>query len=184
MPQGSTIRINSRHISRNSIAITAFSALAFLSVMYLATTTHSESSSVWGRQRSSTLDATVSGSFSNEAHSENRLADSLSAARWNNPFVPKTPSINTTETANEVRITATIPAVAPERIAVRIQDDAVVLSTKQDEIALTESPDGTGQEESTLSSFQAAIPLPSGVKRSQMTTTVHGDVLTVVIPKS
>lgn len=103
---------------------------------------------------------------------------------WSLPPFPGTvPSINTTETAKEIKITATLQSLQPEDISVRIQDNALVLSAKQEVPDISRSGD-EDRGESSLSSFQAAIPLPTKVNPHQMRKTVENGVLVVVIPKA
>lgn len=106
------------------------------------------------------------------------------AAIWNlSPFTVNTPSINTVETASEITVTATLNSLEAKDVSVRIQDNALVLSARQDQTDLSKA-DTDPNEESSLSSFQAAIPLPARVKTHEMKTTIENGILTVVIPKA
>jgi HSP20 family molecular chaperone IbpA len=104
------------------------------------------------------------------------------ATMWTNPFFSATPSINTTETTNEIKVTALLPAIELKNVSVRIQDNALILSTNEDEPEIIHQDGGTG-EQSSLSSFQVSIPLPARVNAHQMKTIVQHGTLTVVIPK-
>ncbi len=113
------------------------------------------------------------------------LADQLPCAgMWPyDPYVADAPAINTTESSKEITVTATLHSVEPKNISVRIQDNALMLSTKQEQSDISKGGDDN-QEESSLSSFEAAIPLPAKVNAHEMRTSIQNGILIVVIPKA
>lgn len=94
-----------------------------------------------------------------------------------------TPSVDVSETDNEVKITAELPGMNEEDINVEVEEDTVTLSGEKK----AESEDQSGNRqwrEVRYGSFRRDIPLPAVIDPEKAEAKVKNGTLRVTLPKS
>jgi HSP20 family protein len=95
----------------------------------------------------------------------------------------RAPSVDVTETDDEVRIEAELPGVDEKDVEVTLADD--VLTIRGEKRAEAGGDDkGRRWSERTFGSFERALRLAGPVQADQAKATFHNGVLQVRVPKS
>lgn len=95
--------------------------------------------------------------------------------------LPATPSIDASETAGEVRITADVPGMEDKDLDVSVSDSTVTIKgVKKREI----SEKDARKSERFYGSFERTLSLPCRVECEKADANLKNGVLTIVIPKS
>lgn len=104
-----------------------------------------------------------------------RIGDGILGTAW--------PSVDVSETDNEIRVTAELPGLEEKDVEVMLQDGALIL--KGEKRAETEEKDQNYvYTERSFGAFQRAIPINAEVQEDKVQATFKNGVLTVILPKS
>ncbi|MBZ6078798.1 Hsp20/alpha crystallin family protein [Microvirga puerhi] len=96
-------------------------------------------------------------------------------------FVPA--HINVSETADDLRVTAELPGVAPEDVDITL-DNGVLTIRGEKRFEKKDEKESFHFVERSYGSFQRSLRLPFAVSPNQVHATFDNGVLTVSIPKS
>ena len=93
------------------------------------------------------------------------------------------PSIDVSETDDEITVTAELPGVKQEEVDITIADDVLTLKgEKKEEKEVKEK--NYHRIERSYGSFQRSISLPAGVQADKATATYKDGVLIIAVPKA
>jgi HSP20 family protein len=93
------------------------------------------------------------------------------------------PAVDVFEEADNIRITAEIPGVQPENIAISLEGNLLTISgTKQQEAE--EKTERVHRYERVYGAFERAFTLPASVEPKDIKARYDNGVLTVTLPKS
>ncbi len=144
----------------------------------------------WGRDNRSSVPSTLRGGEGNPfltLHREmNRLFDDM-FSRFDVPSVSGRgaamawPSIEVSESENEVRIAAELPGMNEKDVELLVQDG--VLTLRGEKKSETEDKD-RGYSERYYGRFERRIALPSGVDEENANADFRDGVLTITMPRS
>jgi HSP20 family protein len=118
----------------------------------------------------------------------NRLLEDVFMTAGNGPSQAQgadviMPTINVSETENELRITAEMPGVNEDDIDVTLNDDLLTIrAVKQAE--RREDDENLHVVERTFGTFQRTLRLPFQADPAQVKASVENGVLTVTVPKT
>jgi HSP20 family protein len=119
---------------------------------------------------------------------QERIRDPLAAFgqldRWFGDFSPSvfTPRLDVVDTGDALRITAELPGMDREDVAVVAEDDALVLRGEK-RLENKSEEEGCYRLERAFGSFQRVIPLPADVDIDRAEARFEKSVLTIHIPK-
>ncbi|PTQ12710.1 hypothetical protein CLG96_00670 [Sphingomonas oleivorans] len=91
------------------------------------------------------------------------------------------PMVETSQTDNEVRITAELPGMREKDVEILVEDG--VLTLRGERKSETEDKD-RGYSERYYGRFERRIGLPAGVQEDQARATFEDGVLTITLPRS
>jgi HSP20 family protein len=86
------------------------------------------------------------------------------------------PALDAWETENEVVYAFDLPGIPEDKLSIEYEDGSLTVSAER-EREQTRSGDGYLRYERRFGTFQRAIPLPSGVKESDVTASYENGVL-------
>lgn len=93
------------------------------------------------------------------------------------------PKVNISETEKEVKVTASIPGIDPEKINVEVQEDSVSISG-----ALEEEKEDSNERhyrfERDYGEFYRSFTLPAKVDPGKVTAQSKNGVITIILPKT
>jgi len=117
----------------------------------------------------------------------NRLFDEFFSDFGLRPFGESwrsfSPSIDVTETDQEIKMSAELPGLDDNDIEVKLANDILTISGEKKQ----EKEDNNkhyDRLERSYGSFQRSIPLPPGVETDKVDATFNKGVLTITIPKA
>jgi HSP20 family protein len=96
------------------------------------------------------------------------------------------PRLDTSETAEDIEITAEVPGIDEKNLDVTVTDDSVTIKgDKKSESTQKALKEGTGFQaiERSYGSFERTISLPCKVRSENARASLKNGILTVVIPK-
>lgn len=104
--------------------------------------------------------------------------------RIDNELLADLPRVTTRDMPKSVVITAAnLPAARPQNLKVRVEGRALVVNAEQDKDQKLNAGKQAQQQRSVLS-FEARVPLPANVQADKMQTNFKDGVLTVTLPKT
>lgn len=122
-------------------------------------------------------------------HEMNRLFDDIFDGGGVRPFhemeerlAAFQPSIDVSETAKLMRVTAELPGMAKNDINVILEDGALVISGEKKE-ETKEEDEQRYRKETTYGSFRRVIPLTTEVDTDKVSASFENGVLKVTLPK-
>ncbi len=93
------------------------------------------------------------------------------------------PKVDIAETEKEIKITANVPGVDPDKIEIEIGEDSIVLSGKIEKE--TEEKDKKFYRfEREFGEFRREFPLPAKINTDQSEAVIKNGVLTITLPKT
>jgi HSP20 family protein len=102
------------------------------------------------------------------------------AVGWQDQFAP---SLDVTETANEVTIQAELPGVDPKDLDITVNADRITISGEKKE-TIEKKDKNVHQKEIRTGKFSRMIALPSGVDTQNVTAEHKNGILTVHLKKT
>lgn len=95
------------------------------------------------------------------------------------------PSMNVSETDNELRITAELPGVSEKDVDVTLDDDVLTIRGEK-KFEKEEGKEGENYHfvERSFGRFQRSLRIPHSVKSDQVQARVENGILTVILPKN
>lgn len=114
----------------------------------------------------------------------NRLFDGFFGGRANGPNAPRRwiPPMDLAETDGELILTADLPGVAEEDVAIEIKDGTLAISGERKD-AREEKGRGYHRLERSFGRFSRTLTLPRGVEAESVAASFEDGVLEVRIPK-
>ncbi|HNB21114.1 MAG TPA: Hsp20/alpha crystallin family protein [Candidatus Melainabacteria bacterium] len=105
------------------------------------------------------------------------------AGDWRLGSFVSSPSIETSETASDIKITADVPGIDDKDLDVSVTDDTVTIKGEKKREGSVSDKD-VRKSERFYGTFQRSFNLPCRVDSSKAEASLKNGVLTVVIPKS
>jgi HSP20 family protein len=99
----------------------------------------------------------------------------------NTDLMTWTPKVDVKQRGNDLVISADLPGVDPDDVAVEVTEDAVVISGQRDEENVEDSGD-VYKVERKFGAFCRAVPLPQGAIVEQARATYKDGVLEISVP--
>ena len=111
------------------------------------------------------------------------FSDRFGLAPFGEQFGAFNPSVDVTESDQEIKVSAELPGLAEQDIEVSLSNDVLTLRGEK-KVEKEDKGENYYRMERSYGSFHRSISLPTEVKADQVEATFKNGVLTVTLPKA